>query len=274
MIIQVSYVHSSRTTDESFHYFVLPSENQNAFAHSADFEFQLVLYSRIETARHLLWSDFFCKDLHETLKYVDEFPEEKNKLTKSHTSLSLSLSLSTCRSANAIFTLTCLHQSLSLSLYISKHGLDQDQTQMVFRIAKCYYCGMSDFAIQKLMRTISLGFGSPSEAVVTTQIVFWYSKKPSQRLVCKHCAVSLSLSLSLLLRSAIKVCKQFGSRRSSDMPDQGQTSIPALTCYNLVWLCVLWSRNISDKYLLSDACHGRIQRWDRGSGPPWKITKI
>ena len=49
-------------------------------------------------------------------------------------------------------------------------------------------------------------------------------------------------------------------------------------------------RNISDKYLLSDACHGRIQRGDRGSGPlknhknigfpsnidpdPLKITKL
>ena len=40
----VSYVHSSRTTDESLHYFVLPSEKQNAFARSADFEFQLILY--------------------------------------------------------------------------------------------------------------------------------------------------------------------------------------------------------------------------------------
>ena len=40
-ISRFSYVHSSRTTDESLHYFV---ENQNAFARSADFEFQLILY--------------------------------------------------------------------------------------------------------------------------------------------------------------------------------------------------------------------------------------
>ena len=73
-ISRVSYVHSSRTTEESLHYFVLPSENQNAFARSADFEFQFILNSRIETARHLVRSDFFCKDLHKTLKYVDEFP--------------------------------------------------------------------------------------------------------------------------------------------------------------------------------------------------------
>ena len=51
----------SRTTDESLHYFVPPSENQNAFARSADLEFQLILYSRIETARHLVRSDFFVK---------------------------------------------------------------------------------------------------------------------------------------------------------------------------------------------------------------------
>ena len=34
---------------ESLHYFVLLSENQNAFAQAADFEFELILYSRIET---------------------------------------------------------------------------------------------------------------------------------------------------------------------------------------------------------------------------------
>ena len=40
LLSRVSYVHSSRTTDESLHYFVLPSESKNAFARSADFEFQ------------------------------------------------------------------------------------------------------------------------------------------------------------------------------------------------------------------------------------------
>ena len=73
-ISRVCYVHSSQTTDESLHYFVLPSENQNAFARSAHFEFQFILYSRIETAKYLVRSDF-CKDLRKTLKYVDEFPE-------------------------------------------------------------------------------------------------------------------------------------------------------------------------------------------------------
>ena len=52
--------------------------------------------------------------------------------------------------------------------------------------------------------------GSSSEAVVTRLIgVFRDSKKPSQnkRFVSNHHAVSLSLSLSLLLRPAIKVCE-------------------------------------------------------------------
>ena len=74
------------------------------------------------------------------------------------------------------------------------------------KYAKRYmlYCGMSDFAVQKPTRTISLGFGSSSEAVVKQDrltdlnIAFRYSKKPSQnkRFVRKHLAVSLSLSLS------------------------------------------------------------------------------
>ena len=67
-ISRVSYVHSSRTTDESLHYLVLQKTK------TLDFEFQFILNSRIETARHLVRSDFFCKDLHKTLKYVDEFP--------------------------------------------------------------------------------------------------------------------------------------------------------------------------------------------------------
>ena len=59
-INRVSYVHSPRTTDESLHYFVLP--------------FQLILYSRIETARHLVRSDFLQRST-QNLKYIDEFPE-------------------------------------------------------------------------------------------------------------------------------------------------------------------------------------------------------
>ena len=56
---RVSYVHSPRTTDESLHCSVLP--------------FQLIFYSRIETARHLVRSDFWQRST-QTLKYVVEFP--------------------------------------------------------------------------------------------------------------------------------------------------------------------------------------------------------
>ena len=94
--------------------------------------------------------------------------------------------------------------------------------------------------------------------------MFRYFKKPSQnkRFVCKH---------SLLLRPAIKVCKQKIPQRAWSGANM-HTKI-----YNLVRLCVRWSphaeRNISDKYLLSDACHGRIQRGDRGPDPLKKSQK-
>ena len=46
----------------------------------------------------------FCKDIHETLKYIDEFSELKknDEIQKEHLSLSLSLSLSTCLSVDAL----------------------------------------------------------------------------------------------------------------------------------------------------------------------------
>ena len=109
--------------------------------------------------------------------------------------------------------------SLALSLYLqTRFGSRSDPNGIQDRMfrqfkncacdrkyTKCLYCWMSDFAVQKPMRTISLDFGSSSEAVVTRlmdpNIVFRYFKKPSQnkRFVCKHRAVSLSLSLSLSL---------------------------------------------------------------------------
>ena len=102
------------------------------------------LYSRIETARHLVRSDFLQRST-QNFEIRRRVPKVKKTLTKfkknththTHTHTHTSLSLSTCRSADAMFTLTCLHQSLSLSLYICKHGLDPDQTRMVFRI-ECF----------------------------------------------------------------------------------------------------------------------------------------
>ena len=87
------------------------------------------------------------------VKKTDEIKKEhthKHTHTHTHTHTHARVSLSTCRSADAMFTLTCLHQSLSLSLYTCKHGLDPDQTQMVFRI-ECFVslkmCALSDFAL-------------------------------------------------------------------------------------------------------------------------------
>ena len=94
----------------------------------------LILYSRIETAGHLVRSDFFCKDLHKRrvlrVKKTDEIQKEHT-----HTSL-----------------------SLSLSLYICKHGLDPDQTRMVFRIEcfvnlKMRVCGRKFAKRYQLCRT-------------------------------------------------------------------------------------------------------------------------
>ena len=106
--------------------------------------------------------------------------------------------------------------------------------------------------------------------------MFRYSKKPSQnkRFLCKHRAVSLSLSLSLYFYDLLS--KFANSLNPEDRPTCLIRGKKHTKSYNLVWLCVLWSRYISDKYLLSDACHVRIQRGgggDRGSGPPLKNHK-
>ena len=94
-ISRVSYVHSSRLPMNDYNISFLLQK-----ARSADFEFQLILYSRVETARHLVRLDFFCKNLHKTLN-----------LSLS-CSLSLSLSLS-------LFTYTTCYQSLQ-TVWIQK----------------------------------------------------------------------------------------------------------------------------------------------------------
>ena len=83
-INRVSYVLYPRTTDESLHYFVLPFQ----------------LYTNFEIRRRV--------------------PRVK-KIWRNSKSTHASLSLSTCRSADGIFTFIC------------KHCLDPDQTRMVFR---------------------------------------------------------------------------------------------------------------------------------------------
>ena len=134
------------TTDESLHFFVLPSENQNAFARSADFEFQFILYSRNETARHLVRSDFLQRytqnfEIRRRVPRVKNQQTDENQHTHTHTHTHTPLYLS-IRRCNVYFDVPApvslsLSLSLSLSPNICKHGLDPDQTRMVFRI-ECF----------------------------------------------------------------------------------------------------------------------------------------
>ena len=201
----------------------------------------------------------------------------RNSKTHTHTSLSLS----TCRSSDAMFTWMCLHQSLSL--YICKQCLDPDQTWMVFRIecfvnlkmcacdrkyAKRWYCGVSDFAVQKQMRTISLGFGSSLEAVVTRLIDSpkHCVNQAKTKDLCANNVQSLSLSTFMTCYQSLQTVwiQKIDRRTWSGSNKHAKSS-------NLVQFCVRWSphaeRNISDKCLLSDACQGRIQMGTGGLDP-------
>ena len=76
--------------------FVLPSENQNAFrllSICAN-----AVYTVKQSLKDISSIKIFCKDIHESLKYVDELSELKknDEIQKEHASLSLSLS--TCPS--------------------------------------------------------------------------------------------------------------------------------------------------------------------------------
>ena len=147
----MSYVHSSRTTDES----LLQESKRFRSLCRLRIPVNIVprtpvmlgprLYSRIETARHLVRSDFFAK-IDTKLWNMEASPQsKKTKLTKfkknthTHTNTSLSLSLYlSIRRCNVYFDVPApVSLSLSLSLYICKHGLDPDQTRMVFRI-ECF----------------------------------------------------------------------------------------------------------------------------------------
>ena len=69
--------------------FVLPSENQNAFrllSICAN-----AVYNVIQLLKNISSIKIFCKDIHESLKYVDELSELKknDEIHKEHASLSL-----------------------------------------------------------------------------------------------------------------------------------------------------------------------------------------
>ena len=126
--------------------FVLPSENKNAFACSP-------------SAQMPLLKDIFLQ------RYTQSFEIRRRvlrvkKMTKFKKNTHLSLSLSTCRSVDALDfpEMMCMYQSLSLSLsiYICKNGLDPDQTRMEFKkecLVNLKMCAC-DSVVQKPMRTI------------------------------------------------------------------------------------------------------------------------
>ena len=72
--------------------FVLPSENHSAFCLLSICA--NAVYNVIQSLKDFSSIKIFCKDIHEFLKYVDEFSEFKKKTKfKKNTHLSLSLSL-------------------------------------------------------------------------------------------------------------------------------------------------------------------------------------
>ena len=100
--------------------FVLPSENQNAFACSLSAQMPFIMkYSHSRTSHR---SEFFAKS------------KKNDKIQKEH--LSLSLSLLVDLSMHFDFPWKEVHVPVSvssLSIYICKNGLDPDQTRIEFR---------------------------------------------------------------------------------------------------------------------------------------------
>ena len=81
---------------------------------------QLPVFIVIQSPKDISYNQIFCKDLHETLKYVDEFSELKNdEIQKEHTHTPLSLSLLVDLRMHFDFPeRICMHQSPSLFLSI------------------------------------------------------------------------------------------------------------------------------------------------------------
>ena len=71
--------------------FVLPSENQNAFRLLSICANAVYNVHVIQSLKDISSIKCFCKDIHESLKYVDELSELKknDEIQKEHLSLSL-----------------------------------------------------------------------------------------------------------------------------------------------------------------------------------------
>ena len=121
------------------------------------------VYNVIQSLKDISSIRFFCKDIHETLKYVDEFSVLKNdEIQKEHLSLSLSLSLLVDLSMHFDFPeRMCMYQSLSFSLHLhlqkrfrSRSDPNGIQERML-RQLKMYSCAIeTQSVVQKPMRTI------------------------------------------------------------------------------------------------------------------------
>ena len=75
--------------------FVLPSENQNAFRLLSICANAVYNVNVIQSLKDISSIKIFCKDIHESLKYVDEVSEFKknDEIQKEHASLSLLVDL-------------------------------------------------------------------------------------------------------------------------------------------------------------------------------------
>ena len=211
---------------------------------------------------------FFFAKIYTNFKIRRWVPRVKKKTDeiKKNTHISLSLLVDP--------PMMCLHWSLSLSTFANTVWIQirpewYSGLNVVSSIWKCVHATEStqrvnDFAIQKPMRTRSVCFGSSLEAVVT-RLIDWPDTLRNQVRVQTPCSLSLSLYFYDLLSKFAKTV--WIVRRAWSGTNMHTKS------YNLVRLCVRWKELFRQVpsfrcMLLADAEVGR------GSGPPWKITKI
>ena len=93
--------------------FVLPSENQNVFCLLSICA--NAVYNVIQSLKDISSIESFCKDIHESLKYVDELFELK-KMTKFKKNTHLSLYLSIYRKYQKCRTKADAHDKMGFSI--------------------------------------------------------------------------------------------------------------------------------------------------------------
>ena len=168
------------------------------------------------------------------VKKTDEIKKEhthKHTHTHTHTHtrarLSLYLSIRWC---NVYFDMPA-PVSLSLSLHLqTRFGSRSDPNGIQDRMFRQFknvciirLCLINAYVHDKFGFWVLIGSSCNKIDWLTQTLCF---DIPRNQAKTKDSCANTVQSLSLLLRPAIKVCKHFGSRRSSDVPDQGQTSIP------------------------------------------------